>query len=53
MYPRPRRFLWYPALAVLLLFVFKDPEAAAHLAHWVGELLSEAADVLAKLVGSA
>lgn len=50
MYPQPRRFLWYLGLIVLVLFVFKSPVIAGHLAHAGGELLSAAARTLAKLV---
>ncbi len=50
MYPQPRRFLWYLGLIVLVLFVFKSPAIAGHLAHAGGELLSAAARTLAKLV---
>ena len=50
MYPQPRRFLWYLGLIVLVLFIFKSPVIAGHLAHTGGELLSAAAGTLAKLV---
>ena len=52
MYPRPRRYLWYPVMIVLLLFVLKDPSGAAYLAHGIGDVLSQAADALSKLAGS-
>ena len=52
MYPRPRRYLWYPVMIVLLLFVLKDPSGAGHMAHGIWDVLVQAADVLAKLVGS-
>ena len=49
MNPQPRRFLWYLGLIVLVLFVFKSPVLAGHLAHTGGEMLSAAAGALAKL----
>ncbi len=52
MYSQPRRFLWYLGLVVLVLFVFKSPVIAAHVARGGGELLSTAASVLAKLIGA-
>jgi hypothetical protein len=51
-YRRPRRFLWYLASLVLILFIIKDPTAAAHLARGLGDLLGAAADALCKLVGT-
>ena len=50
MNPQPRRFLWYLGLIVLVLFIFKSPVIAGHLAHTGGEILSAAAGALAKLV---
>lgn len=50
MYAQPRRYLWYLALIVLLLFVVKSPVTAAHLAHTGGNLLSVAASALSKFV---
>jgi hypothetical protein len=52
MYPQPRRFLWYLGLIVLVVFIFKSPVIAGHVAHAGGELLSAAAGALAKLVGA-
>ena len=52
MYPHPRRYLWYPVMIVLLLFVLKDPSGAAHLARLVWDGMSDVADALAKLAGS-
>lgn len=46
----PLRFLWYVALLVLLVFVFKSPAVAGHLARMCGDLLSSAAGALTKLV---
>ena len=51
-YPRPRRYLWYPVMIVLLLFALKDPSGAGYLAHGIWDGLSGAADALSKLVGS-
>jgi hypothetical protein len=50
MYSPSRKFLWYLVLIVLLVFVFKSPVIAGHLAKMGGELLSAAAGTLAKLV---
>jgi hypothetical protein len=50
MYPHPKGFRWYLALAVLFLFVLKSPVVAGHLAHSGGELLSATAGALSKLV---
>ena len=50
MYSPSRKFLWYLALIVLLVFVFKSPVVAGHLAKMGGGLLSAAAGTLAKLV---
>jgi hypothetical protein len=52
MYPQPRKYLWYLALIVLVLFVFKSPALAGHLAHTGWEMLSAAAGALAKLAGA-
>ncbi len=52
MYPRPRRYLWYPVMIVLLLFILKDPSGAAHLAYGIWDMLSWAAGALSKLAGS-
>ncbi len=52
MYPQRRGFLWYVAVAVLVLFVIKDPSGAAWLAHAGLGLLSDIASGLANLVGS-
>jgi hypothetical protein len=50
MQSQPRRFLWCLALIVLLIFAFKDPVVAGHLARTGGDLLSSAAGSLSKLV---
>ena len=50
MSPQLTRFLWYLGLIVLVLFIFKSPVIAGHLAHAGGEMLSAAAGALAKLV---
>jgi len=50
--PRPRRYLWYPVMIVLLLFALKDPTGAGYLAHGIWDALSGAADASSKLVGS-
>jgi hypothetical protein len=52
MYAQPRKFLWYLALIVLLLFAMKSPVVAGHLARMGGDLLSAAATALGKLVGA-
>jgi len=52
MYPQPRRYLWYLALVVLVLFVIKNPHAAGHMARLCGDWISAAADALSKMAGS-
>ena len=52
MFPQPRRFVWYLALVVLVLFAIKDPDGAAHLARLGGGLLSGAAGALSKIAGA-
>jgi hypothetical protein len=51
-YPQRRSWLWYVVVAVLVLFVIKDPSGAAYLAHAGLALLSDIASGLAGLVGS-
>ena len=48
MYPQPRRFGWYLVLIVLVLFLVKNPDGAAHLARLGGGLISEIAGALSK-----
>ena len=52
MYPQPRRFGWYLVSAVLILFIVKNPDGAAHLVRLGGGLLSAAAGALSKLAGA-
>jgi hypothetical protein len=51
-YPQRRSWLWYVVVAVLVLFVIKDPSGAAYLARAGLGLLSDVASGLASLVGS-
>ncbi len=51
-YQHPRRYLWYLAAIVLILFILRNPEAAGHLARQSGDLLSVAFHALWKLAGS-
>ncbi len=51
MYPQRRSFLWYLAVAVLVVFAIKDPGGAAFLAHAGLDLISAAAHGLSRLVG--
>ena len=52
MNPQPRRFLWYLGLIVLVLFMFKSPVVAGHLALMSVQMLAAAAGALAKLASA-
>jgi hypothetical protein len=52
MFPQPKKFGRYIVLAVIVLFIFKDPTGAAHLAHQGVGLISQGADAAGKFVSS-
>lgn len=51
MYPHPRRYLWYLVALVLILFALRNPDAAAHLARHVADVLALGFRALWKLAG--
>lgn len=52
MYPRPRRYLWYLAGLVLILFALRNPVPAAHLAAHCAIWLGRGIRALWKLAGA-
>ena len=46
MFPQPKKWPQYVACAITLIFVVKNPTAAAHLTNHLGGLVSQGADAL-------
>lgn len=52
MFPQPKKYGRYIVLAVIVIFIWKNPVAAAHATQQGGALLSQAADALSKFAGA-
>jgi polysaccharide deacetylase 2 family uncharacterized protein YibQ len=52
MFPQPKKWPQYVACAIAVIFVFKNPTAAAHLANHLGGLVSQGADALSKFASA-
>ncbi|XVQ10917.1 hypothetical protein ACQP1W_51925 [Spirillospora sp. CA-255316] len=50
MFPQPKKYGRYVALAIFVLFAYKNPTAAAHLVEQAGGVLMTAADAAGKFV---
>lgn len=49
---QPKRWPRYVAAAVVLVFVFKNPTAAAHMANGLSGLISQGAAALARFASA-
>ncbi|MDL4777593.1 hypothetical protein [Actinomadura xylanilytica] len=52
MYPQPKKWPRYLVGAIVVLFVFKNPTAAAHLVSNLGALISQGADALSEFASA-
>lgn len=52
MFPQPKKYGRYVALAVFLIFAYKNPQAAADLVKHVGVLVMGAADAVGKFAAA-
>jgi hypothetical protein len=52
MFPQPKKFGRYIVLAVIVVFIFKDPSGAAHLAHQGAGLVTQFATAAGQFVSS-
>lgn len=52
MFPQPKKYGRYIALAVFALFAYKNPEAAAHLVQQAGAILMQITDQLGKFAAA-
>ena len=52
MFPQPKKYGRYVAIAVFVLFAYKNPQAAAHLVQQAGAILMQIADQLGKFAAA-
>jgi hypothetical protein len=52
MFPQPKKWPRYVAGAIVVIFVFKNPTAAAHLVDHLGGLVSQGATALSRFASA-
>ncbi|GAA3961969.1 hypothetical protein GCM10023085_50530 [Actinomadura viridis] len=52
MFPQPKKYGRYVALAIFLLFAYKNPTAAAHMVEQAGGVLVNMADAAGKFAAA-
>ena len=52
MFPQPKKWPRYVAGAVIAVFVFKNPDTAAHLVNQLGGLISQGATALSRFASA-